>query len=276
MRLLLFLCLLAGWPSLVLSGSPRELELRPGSMRRDPQLRFPDRGPPQRNEFPGRPRLGEVPKPPPPQVAYWYWRDEQEAYRRGFEDPWRFEHRDRLGARIPQAGVALGRKYESLNSAVPNERAPLWIHRRRLGDRRNEPGIIGPKIESQDPAGKVGLGTPGECEGAWPEGSFRARGSVSDKGPKIGNQAEVLLEYGKKLLRTKPDGCHQSCISCHAQCCRLEDVFFRYPTYHGAVNRVIGLEERVNLCRSKYQERAPWKADSVQLAAVLTALRELE
>jgi cytochrome c len=53
-------------------------------------------------------------------------------------------------------------------------------------------------------------------------------------------------------------------------------MFPRYPTYNAEVHRVIGLEERINLCRDKFQDLPPLGFRSTQMMAVLVYLRELE
>lgn len=88
---------------------------------------------------------------------------------------------------------------------------------------------------------------------------------------------EGMRALGEALATRPPDACHFSCVGCHAGACgSLAGIFPRFPAYHGGVNRIIGLEEQVNLCRTKRQDLHPLRPSSPAMAAVLVYLRELE
>ncbi len=72
--------------------------------------------------------------------------------------------------------------------------------------------------------------------------------------------ADIYIEQGERLFRTPGDN-GSSCASCHAgknaQAPDLKGVAATYPKYDADQKHIIGLEQRINLCRTRHQASAP-------------------
>lgn len=249
-----------------------------------------------------RPRLVDDPRPPPPDYAYWYWKAEEEAYRKGLPDPWYYQGKRRNGEPVPQPGVALGDAWRPSGIPDPERSAPRPIRQaresRRLAARVSpDPGFRGgdPDYHYQpsEPASDIGrlsegpasLADRGPCgfqppwrtmDEIFPE----CRDSHSPPAAKAevppARDLTAMMARGEKLFRARPAGCVTSCLGCHHGPDGLQGAFPRYPTYNADVHRVVGLEERVNLCRTRFQASPSWEPDSQDLLAILVFLRELK
>lgn len=84
--------------------------------------------------------------------------------------------------------------------------------------------------------------------------------------------AVLWLLDGEDLWIRKPPGGASSCADCHGDARRrMRGVAVRYPAWNPDLGRPIGLEQRINLCRSEQQKAAPYPWESRELLA-LTAL----
>lgn len=251
----------------------------------------------------GQPTVIEDPRPPPPEYAYWYWLKEKEAMERGLPDPWYVQGRRRNGERVPQPGTPLGEAWRPSGIPYPERGAPREIRRARssgaqsarlspdAGFRGDDPSY---HYESWDPRSDVSRITrdtaplPGQdpCgqQAPWttmdeifPECDLRGEPVRRQPRPRLTDpDPEAMRARGERLFRRRPNECVLSCGGCHHGPDALQGAFPRYPTYEPVLHRVIGLEERINLCRTRHQERPPLEARSDQMMALLVYLRELE
>lgn len=265
--------LLLSLPGWSLAGTPRDLEPLPKD------LHYPNRLHP----LTPRPHpLLDCPKPPPPEYAYWYWLEEKAAAAAGKPDPWHVTGKRRAsGAPIPQPGVALGRAYEGFPEPWPEGPAPREIRRRRAagwpparlaledgfatGDRDYH-------FHPDDPRSETALLQDQPCA---PHRETRAHECKPTRVEPVRGEAAALAAQGRGLFEGVPRHGRCSCASCHTGMQRLTDAPGRYPKYEGMVNRVIGLEERINLCRTVYQGSAPFAPGGEQAIALLLYLKSL-
>lgn len=155
-----------------------------------------------------------------------------------------------------------------------------------LGNRRGEPRALPPDVVAVVEERLPEIAARGECA-SLPPWETPPKGDCGHEPPKapgkprlppaVPKDREGMRALGEALATRPPDACHQSCVGCHAgPCGTLKGTFPRFPAYHGGVNRIIGIEEQVNLCRAKRQDLAPLRPDSPAMAAVLVYLRDLE
>ncbi len=253
----------SGW-----AAQPRELEPRPPDHRQPGSL-FPRRPP--------RPAVLDRSRPPPPEYAYWYWLEELEARRQGKPDPWFLRGRRKTEGRLPQPGVALGGKYQEFPYPYPEAPGPRETMRLRGA-------AIPPARLSLDP----GFAT-GEADydfdpydersdyeelthGRRPSPGARGRGSPPSRLDRPRTPAE-MRELGDRLFERPPSPGHGSCISCHRHPEDLRHAFDRYPAYDGHTHRLIGLEERINLCRLVHQDCRALEPGGEPMVALLMKVR---
>lgn len=87
------------------------------------------------------------------------------------------------------------------------------------------------------------------------------------------NPGQALFERGAQHFRA-PDGrAVKACANCHAGERPLDGVAARFPAYDASLGRVIGLEERINLCRTRHQGASPWAWESPELLGTTSFVR---
>ena len=152
-----------------------------------------------------------------------------------------------------------------------------------VGNRAREPRSLPPDVVAVIEGRMPEARPSGDCPSLppWetpPTGDCAHDEKVKEKlPPAVPKDVEGMRKLGEALATRPPDACHQSCVGCHAgPCGSLAGIFPRFPAYHGGVNRIIGLEEQVNLCRTKRQDLPALRPDSPAMASVLIYLRDLE
>lgn len=154
-----------------------------------------------------------------------------------------------------------------------------------LGNQRGEPRTLPPDVVAVVEGRMPEIQGTGGCETPPPWEALPSRDCDDAPEPRknkklpsaVPKDLEGMQALGEALATRPPDACHQSCVGCHSgPCGSLAGIFPRFPAYHGGVNRIIGLEEQVNLCRTKRQDLPMLRPDSPAMAAVLVYLRELE
>lgn len=88
------------------------------------------------------------------------------------------------------------------------------------------------------------------------------------------NPGFVWVTQGEKLW-SQPDGAaKKSCSSCHSTGGEsMRGKAATYPKYYEPGNRVVTLEQRINICREENMQANAWEPDSDALLAVTTYVR---
>lgn len=82
------------------------------------------------------------------------------------------------------------------------------------------------------------------------------------------NPAMLWVRQGAQLWQ-QPDGAQQrACASCHGEVQRLRGAAARYPAFDVASGAAINLQQRIQRCRTQYQQAAPWPLESEELLAL--------
>lgn len=261
----------------LLARTPRDLAPRP------PDQRTPDPLFPPRVE---RPAHLDFPRVPPPDYAYYYREKELEAYRQGKRDPWEIRAKRKTEGWHPQPGVALGDDVNRwFGEAWPERRGPRDLQSRRDGSWPKarispEDGFLtGDKdyhFHPDDPRSDTAHHQRAHRRQHEGDPSRPTPASRIDDSPAPpGASKRDLLRLGRKLFEDKPALRHpHACASCHGEPSQLREAFLRYPAYDGPLNRVIGLEDRINICRTVHQSCTPWRPSGRQMVAMLLLLRE--
>jgi sulfur-oxidizing protein SoxA len=90
--------------------------------------------------------------------------------------------------------------------------------------------------------------------------------------------ADIYIEQGETLFR-KPGKNGESCASCHSTTNGkdpdLKGVATTYPKYDPGHKRVIGLEQRINMCQKKYKHDVPYPLGSMASNVVTSYVKFL-
>ncbi len=83
------------------------------------------------------------------------------------------------------------------------------------------------------------------------------------------NPAMAWNDIGKDLW-SKPDGeAKKSCQDCHGDAAKsMKGVGATYPVYFEPEKKLINVENRINLCRTKFMKAKPWAYESQELLAM--------
>ena len=83
------------------------------------------------------------------------------------------------------------------------------------------------------------------------------------------NPGMLWVTRGEKLWSTGPAGNGKSCASCHGSAAQsMKAVATRYPRVDPGAARLVNLEGRINLCRTRHQQSAPLDYESEALLAL--------
>jgi sulfur-oxidizing protein SoxA len=86
------------------------------------------------------------------------------------------------------------------------------------------------------------------------------------------NPGMLWVLDGETLWKSKAGAVERSCADCHGDVgTSMRGVTARYPAFDDALARPVDLGQRVNLCRTRHQQAAPFANESRELLA-LTAL----
>ena len=67
------------------------------------------------------------------------------------------------------------------------------------------------------------------------------------------NPGILWVEYGEKLWNKKEGPNNQSCNSCHGNSTNMKGISLKYPMVMKKSEKLINLEQRINMCREKMQ-----------------------
>ncbi len=88
------------------------------------------------------------------------------------------------------------------------------------------------------------------------------------------NPGMIYVEEGQDLWNLKVGPEKKACATCHKNpSVSLSETGARYPVYYAPEKKLINLEQRINLCQSKYQKVKPFKYESRALLAITAFVR---
>lgn len=80
------------------------------------------------------------------------------------------------------------------------------------------------------------------------------------------NPAMLWISGGEAQWRVKAGGSAKSCADCHGDArSSMRGVAARFPAFDRESGKVVNLGLRINLCRERRQQAAPWKLESEEL-----------
>lgn len=87
------------------------------------------------------------------------------------------------------------------------------------------------------------------------------------------NPGMLWVEHGETLWKQAPGAGIQSCQACHGDAeTKMRTAATSYPKFDKTAGKVINLEGRINLCRTKYQHAAPFAYESEDLLGLTAYL----
>lgn len=89
------------------------------------------------------------------------------------------------------------------------------------------------------------------------------------------NPAFLWVERGRYLWDLKNDKNSKSCAACHGLVENMKGISTVYPKYSSQQQKIINLEQRINLCRKNKLQSDSYKAESKELLS-LSALISLQ
>lgn len=124
----------------------------------------------------------------------------------------------------------------------------------------------------------VGLATPLSCDAAEIAPDQRRSGSTfmapetrAMQDDDTSNPGMLWVLDGEALWKAKSNPSEKACTDCHGDISTMRGVSAKYPAFDEALERPVDLEQRINLCRIRHQDKAPFADESRELLA-LTAL----
>lgn len=88
------------------------------------------------------------------------------------------------------------------------------------------------------------------------------------------NPGMIYVEEGAEMWKAALGPKKKSCASCHkGAAVSMKETGARYPVYYAPLKKLINLEQRINLCRSVYQELEPLKYESRALLSLTAYIR---
>jgi sulfur-oxidizing protein SoxA len=81
------------------------------------------------------------------------------------------------------------------------------------------------------------------------------------------NPAMLWVQDGEQLWR-RSAGAGKSCAACHGEPAAMRGVAARYPAWDALASRPVNLAGRINACRERHQQAAPWPAEHADLLAL--------
>jgi sulfur-oxidizing protein SoxA len=83
------------------------------------------------------------------------------------------------------------------------------------------------------------------------------------------NPGMLWVLDGEKLWKSKAGDTAKACADCHDDArTTMKGVAARYPAFDKELGRPVNLEQRVNLCRARHQQAAPFPYESRDLLAL--------
>jgi sulfur-oxidizing protein SoxA len=101
--------------------------------------------------------------------------------------------------------------------------------------------------------------------------SFMAPETRAMQDDDTANPGMLWVQDGETLWKAKSQPSEKACADCHGDIQAMRGVSAKYPALDAASDKPVDLEQRINLCRSRHQDKGPLPDESRDLLA-LTAL----
>lgn len=85
------------------------------------------------------------------------------------------------------------------------------------------------------------------------------------------NPGMLWVVDGEALWKAKSQPSDKACSDCHGDISAMRGVSAKYPAFDETLERPVDIEQRINLCHTRHQDKAPLADESRELLA-LTAL----
>ncbi len=87
----------------------------------------------------------------------------------------------------------------------------------------------------------------------------------------MANPAMLSVLDGEALWRLKSGSAHVACADCHGEAEKtMKGVAARYPAFDAASGAPVDLEQRINICRARYQKATPFQPEMKGLLSLAT------
>jgi sulfur-oxidizing protein SoxA len=99
--------------------------------------------------------------------------------------------------------------------------------------------------------------------------SFLSRETQAMQDDALANPGMLWVQEGEALWRKVAGAVGKACASCHQDAAiSMKGVAAHYPAFDGRVERVVNLEQQINLCRLDRQQAPPFAYESEELLAL--------
>src|SRR3981189_425034 len=99
--------------------------------------------------------------------------------------------------------------------------------------------------------------------------SFMSQDTQAMQNDDTNNPGMLWVLDGEALWKSKAGATGKACADCHNDArTSMKGVAARYPAFDKALGRPVNLEQRINLCRARYQEATPLPYESRDLLAL--------
>jgi sulfur-oxidizing protein SoxA len=83
------------------------------------------------------------------------------------------------------------------------------------------------------------------------------------------NPAMLWISSGEAQWNTAAGSSAKSCASCHGDArTSMRGAAARFPAFHADSGKTVNLSQRINICRERKQQAAPWRAESEELLSM--------
>lgn len=83
------------------------------------------------------------------------------------------------------------------------------------------------------------------------------------------NPAMLWISSGEAQWNTAAGSSAKSCASCHGDArTSMRGVAARFPAFHADSGKTVNLSQRINICRERKQQAAPWRLESEELLSM--------
>src|SRR3981081_3020761 len=99
--------------------------------------------------------------------------------------------------------------------------------------------------------------------------SFMSQDTQAMQNDDTNNPGMLWVLDGEALWKSKAGAAGKACADCHNDArASMKGVAARYPAFDKTLGRPVDLEQRINLCRTRYQQATPLPYESRDLRAL--------